>query len=228
VPPRIVRDVHEARPRRIHHLLQHRAPFVVVALVPHHLEPDVRPVEAPRQHEGVVHAEAFDDVGAHGAGAGGCERDHGRVPEALDDLVETEVVGAEVVPPRRDAVGLVDREERDSPSGQSVDDRVLGELLGGQEHEAGLPALDIGPRRVILGLGVGGVDGCGDPTVVVAERAHLVVLQRDQRGDHHSDAAEHGSGELVDGRFSVARGHHGQHVPTGCRCAHRLELAVAQ
>jgi hypothetical protein len=92
---------------------------------------DVRPVEAGDEHPAVLEAEALDDVAAGGLVGGGGERHARDVREALVEDGDLEVVGAEVVAPLGDAVGLVDREEaQPRAAGQQV-------LEGGQDEALG-------------------------------------------------------------------------------------------
>ncbi len=73
---------------------------------------DVRPVEAGDETGGAVQAEALADVPARlriGGGGQGEER-HRR--KELAQAAELEILGAKIVPPLRDAVRLVDGEQR--------------------------------------------------------------------------------------------------------------------
>src|SRR5947199_216237 len=85
--------------------------------------------------------------------------------ERLDHRPEREVVGPEVVAPFRDAVRLVDDEQRRPRLAHALEDLLVGELLGREQHELdrallglleGLLALALGQRRVDqLGLALG-------------------------------------------------------------------------
>ena len=72
---------------------------------------DVRAVEARDQELGVVHPEAFRDVGADARGGGGGQRHEGDLGQVLAERPEGQVVGPELVPPLRDAVRLVHGDE---------------------------------------------------------------------------------------------------------------------
>ncbi len=74
---------------------------------------DVRAVEARHEDPRVVEREALDDLGARLRIGGGGERDARHVREALVQQRKLQVLGPEVVAPLRDAVRLVDREQRD-------------------------------------------------------------------------------------------------------------------
>lgn len=184
-----------------------------VVLVPLDGEVDVRPVESADQHARVVEAEPFDDVRSHGRRAGGRQRDHGRMPQRRDHRPELQVVGTEVVPPRRDAVGLIDDEQGHPERFQLGEDLGLGELLGGEEHELGATRRDRLPGAFVRGTRVGGVHRDGG---ALADRGlevtHLVGLQRDERRDHERRSVEEVRGDLVDRRLAVPGRHDREHV----------------
>ena len=71
-----------------------------------------------------------NDVGPHSWGGGGRECHHGHAGELLPQLAQPLVVGAEVVAPLADAVGLVDHEP-----GESV--ARVQRVEGGEEAIAG-------------------------------------------------------------------------------------------
>ena len=77
----------------------------------------------------VAHVEPLDDLVPHGARGGGREGQHRRVAESVDDGAEAQVVGTEVVAPRRDAVRLVDDDLRDPLLAEARDDLVAGQLF---------------------------------------------------------------------------------------------------
>ena len=60
----------------------------------------------------------------------GRAREDARRPQARQELADAQVVGPEVVAPLRDAVGLVDRDERHVAPGERLDERARGEALG--------------------------------------------------------------------------------------------------
>ena len=85
--------------------------------------------------------QALLDLVAHRRRSGGGERGDGRVAELLADLAEAQVVGAEVVAPGGDAVGLVHHEQRDVQGGEPLHGFGLGQLLGREEEEGRLAPL---------------------------------------------------------------------------------------
>lgn len=116
--------------------------LVVVADRPLDGQVQVRPVEAHDHAHGVAHPEVPHDVVPDRPARGGGERERRWVAEAFDDLPEPDVVGPEVVPPRGNAMRLVDDEQaRRSPfePGEHV---VLDQLLRRQEEVPGLALFD--------------------------------------------------------------------------------------
>ncbi len=74
---------------------------------------DVGPVEARHEHARVGERQPFDDLGPReGIGSGG-ERDARHCRIALVQHRQAEILGPEIVAPLRNAVRLVDREQRD-------------------------------------------------------------------------------------------------------------------
>ena len=215
-----------------------------------HLQPDVGPVEAVDQHQRVLHAQALLDFVAHRGRGGGGEADDGRVAQLPADLAEAQVVGAEVVAPRGDAVRLVHHEQRDVQGREPLHGFGLGQLLGRQEDEDGVAAFGGFPGGVHLGIAAAGVDGDGGfPAEVFQQAVQLVLLQGDQRGNDDGGTGRRAPdfrrgrrallvpamvsvqvqrGHLVDGRLAVAGGHHGEDVPAGGKGAHSGELAVPE
>jgi len=97
--------------------------------VPHDVEVQVGPVEAAGDDQRLTQPEPLDDVVPHGRRRRRGEGEDGRVAETVDGVPEAQVVGAEVMSPGRDAVGLVHDHERRRGLGQPLDDVLLGELL---------------------------------------------------------------------------------------------------
>src|SRR5438094_9936231 len=75
-------------------------------------EHEVRAAEGALEAVGLHHAELADDVADHAASGGGGEGEDGDAAELLLESLELPVGGPEVVAPLRDAVRLVDDDER--------------------------------------------------------------------------------------------------------------------
>src|ERR1700730_5282669 len=81
-----------------------------VGLSPHG-EMDVRPVEGPDENARLGGKQLADDVRARWRVGGGRHGDELKIADRLRRLREAEIFGPEIVPPSRDAMGLVDGED---------------------------------------------------------------------------------------------------------------------
>ena len=123
---------------------------------------------------------------------------------------------------------LVDDEQRDAGGPQRLDDLVVGQLLGGEEHVLGAAVAQLLPRPAGLRRPLRGVDHHGVGRLGVGEALALVALQGDQRGDDHRRAVQQQGGHLVDRRLAGAGGQHGEHVAAVGERLHRRQLLGAQ
>ena len=129
------------------------------------LEADLGPVEAGDHDPRVAHAEPLDDLGADRRGGGGGERQHGRVAELLDDAAQPQVVGAEVVAPRGDAVRLVDDEQRRAwPRPRASTTSGLASCSGARKRKRTVPSPQALERLALVagrqrGVELGGAAG---------------------------------------------------------------------
>jgi hypothetical protein len=89
---------------------------------------------------GGVQAELGDDVVLHEGRGGRGEGDDRRGAQGGQALAEQAVVRAEVVAPLRDAVGLVDGDERGRAPGEHLREAGHAQALGRDEQEVEAPA----------------------------------------------------------------------------------------
>ena len=169
------------------------------------LEAEVLAIEAGHKAPGLGGPQLVQDVvGDLGGGRRG-ERDGGHALEGLPHRAQPQVIGAEVVAPLADAVGLVDRQQRHVGLAHGAHEAV-GEALGRHvdqlvcavDHRGcAVPAFV--PRQARVderGANALGVEGI-----------HLVLHQRDERRHHQGRPLERQCGQLVAERLSMARGH---------------------
>ena len=204
-------------------------PVLLVRRRPSDREGQVGPVEAGGHAQRVAQAEARHDVGGHTRGRRCC-RGHDR-PRAQPPggIRQPEVVGPEVVPPLGHAVRLVDHEQPHPGGFEALDEPGRGETLRRDVQEAQLPARRGGDRGRVVGGVPLRVDHRGELAEPArAERVHLVLHERDQRGDDHREVVPHQGGQLIAERFARAGGHDHQHVAVVERGLARLPLPSAE
>ena len=90
---------------------------------------DVRSVEARHEMSGFGELEPLGDLGVRRCGRGRGQRDAGHIRPYLVQHRQLQIVGTEVVAPLRDAVRLVDREQRDAATLQQPPGARDGQTL---------------------------------------------------------------------------------------------------
>src|SRR5690606_32298278 len=166
-------------------------------------------VEAAAQDEGggvVAGLQLFGDVaGAAGVGGGGGGQHRDAGGQFAQQGADAPVVGAEVVAPVGDAVGLVDDDQSGS-GGQAGQDAVaeLGvvEAFGADQQHVDGALGDRGVGALPL-LGVGAVDGVSADSGAFGG-GDLVAHQRQQRGDDDGGPGSRGAAQR--GGHEVDRG----------------------
>ncbi len=201
---------------------------------PHHAQPQRLAVERAAQHRDVP-SELDGDVVGHplvGGGGGGQHRD--AVGELGQQRADPAVVGAEVVAPVGDAVGLVDDEQsagRGQPRQHLVAEPWVVEPLRADQEDVDLTRRDRLVDRLPL-LDVGRVDGDrADPGALGGR--DLVAHQREQRRDDDGRAgpllAQEQRGDEVDRRLAPPGAlHHQRPAAFEDQRLDRAPLVVAQ
>ena len=171
---------------------------------------------------GVLRPELAHDVLPHFRRCRRRERDRRRVAEVLAHLLHAEVARAEVVPPLAHAVRLVHREEGDADRGDALERAAEVEALRGDVEHLQLAALRAREAVGDLARGERGVqEGRREPAR--RERVHLVLHERDQRGDDDGQLRQEQRRHLVAERLPAAGGEHDERVPAG---EHRRDRAL--
>ena len=134
------------------------------------------------------------------------EGDDGRGTEGREEVAEGAIVGAKVVAPGGDAVGLVDCYEAGLFPGEHLGEVGDAHALGRDEKE-----LEGAVEVVAAGLpcfvaGEAGVDA-GDAEAGGGEFGGLVVHEGNEGGDDEGSAAAGDGGKLVAEGFSCSGGH---------------------
>ncbi len=137
---------------------------------------DVRSIEARGEDCGRVELEPRDDLVSCRRRRGRGERHPRHAREAALELVQREVVLAKVVAPLRDAVRLVDRDQRQPHAGEQLERLLLHETLGRDIEELQRAALQVGDHALLLGVRERRVQERG-AHARVAQRADLILHQ---------------------------------------------------
>ncbi len=194
----------------------------------HHREGEVGPVEARRHAHRVAQAQAPLHVSGHLRGGGGRGAHDGPRAQPPRGVGQAEVVGAEVVPPLRDAVGLVDHEQAHARVAHRVEERPRREPLGRHVEQAQLAARGGGQGRAVLRARALRVDQTDPRAGHRGQALDLVLHERDQRRDDQRQVIAHQGGKLIAQRLARAGGHDDQRVAVGQGRLHRLALAGAE
>ena len=212
--------------------LDHRVGLVVAATDSRDREVQVRPVEAADVQRRRRQRQLMRDVAPDLRRGRRGERRHPRGPEQLQRLAEPAIVGTEIVPPLRDTVSLIDRDEAEPArrGAQRIDETRAAKPLRRDIDEGVDPGPDpLDDLALLLGAGRRGQRHRGH--AMRAQRVDLVLHQRDQRRDHQRDVAalrQDHRRKLITQRFSSAGRHHRHHRPTGQHVADHVGLARAQ
>ena len=193
-----------------------------------HVEEEVRPVKARDQHVRLVEAQQADDVLAHlGRGRGGEGRDDGTPGQGADAGRYLEVAGSEILAPVGDAVRLVHGDERDLGPAERIGKGGALQPLGRYVEQAvDIPAQAAEHLAVLLRAQAAVEAGGGDARA--AQGVHLVLHQRDERGDHQRQPRQQHGRELIAQRLAPAGGHDAETVAPGEYVVHQPLLTRAE
>ena len=151
---------------------------------------------------GLAGEKFFDDVGA--GRRIGRRRDRDELEIIADRSRrpgEAKIFGPEIMPPLRDAMRLVDGEDRGSRGAEKVWRIRTREPLRGDIEEAIAAAPEPSFDRRIVFAAVGGIQGGGGDTARLQLR-DLVAHQRDQRRDDDGEPLPEDRGQLIEKRFA--------------------------
>jgi len=155
---------------------------------------------------GLGEPQPFDDVGPGLGIGGGGEGDQRHLGEEAPQAAELHVFGPEIMPPLGDAVGFVNGKEGDLHLLQPLQEGIAHQTF--RRHIEQLQLAVVQPRQHLacLAFGKGGVVA-GRGNAVGYEGVHLVLHQRDQRGDDDADAGTVQGRDLVAERLAAAGRH---------------------
>ena len=126
-------------------------------------------------------------------------------------LADAQVIGAEIMAPLADAMRLVHGDQRHADAPQHAQRRPRSQPFGRDIQQLEPPGLQRIPHfgGLFLGIARGQRPGLYPG---LAQRAHLVAHQRDQRRNHQRHPVAHQRGQLETQRLAATRGHDRQHV----------------
>ena len=192
-----------------------------------HRERDVRAVEAEHELLDLAAEKLLRDVLARHLVGGRGQRGDRHPGEALAQPAQLRVLGAKRRAPLRDAVGLIDREQRDRQPRKRREHALGHQPFRGHVEQPRLARRGASPRRHVPGALIARVDPvCRDAGEL--ERRDLVPHQRHQRRHHHRETVTDQRRHLEAQRLSRARRHHGQHVAPRQQCLDHCLLARAE
>ncbi len=184
--------------------------FAAAGLGPH-CQPQVRAIEAVHEHRRLA-AEQFPlDIRARRAVRRGGERDGLHGAELRLHRAERRIFRAEVVAPLRDAMRLVDRQQRDLGALEELEGVGFEQTLRRDINEPQRAAGNVVDDRPVLLRIVGGVER-GGRDAITAQLRDLVAHQRDQRRHHDGEAVAQQRRQLIAQRFAAAGRHHREHI----------------
>ncbi len=176
-----------------------------------HRQTQVGPIEPVDEHRRPAAEQLCHNIGARsGIGRRG-ERDRLHAAEVGLHRAERRVFGAKIVAPLRNAMRLVDRQQRNLGALEELERLGSHQPFGRDIDETQLAARDPLEHRPVLGGVVRGVEARRG-NAIAAQLRHLIAHQRDQRRHHDGQAVAEQCRKLVAQRLAAAGRHHRQHV----------------
>ena len=188
---------------------------------------DVGAVETGGEHAPIVEAQALDDVALGGLIRGGGDGDAGHRRETVLEHRELEVLGPEVVAPLRDAMGLVDGEQREFAAPQMVEKRGHEQPLGRDVDEIERAGAHLGFGAQRFAVRQRRVER-GGAHAELRERLDLVAHERDQRRHHDRDTGPAQRRNLIAQRLAEAGRHQHQRIAAGDDVVDNLGLEAPE
>ena len=143
------------------------------------------------------------------------------------EAVEGAVFGPEIMAPLRNAMGLVDGDQREARGFQPVEGLGLQQRFRSHVEEVQLAPLDIAPEQILFRAPEPGIErrrlDAGLP-----ERRHLVFHQRNEGRDDEADARAHQRRDLVAERLASAGRHQDEGVIARDHMLDDLPLPLAE
>ena len=187
----------------------------------------VRPMETGDEGLRLLHLQRAQDVVARARIGGRGQRDARHAGELLGQTRKPAVLRAELVSPLRDAMRLVDREQRQPQPRQPLQRAVGQQPLRRDVQQVELLLDQVARDAARLGRIEIRMQRAGRHAEL-AQRRDLVVHQRDQRRDHHRGAGPAQRRHLEADALAAAGRRQHQRVAAGDDVAHHLLLLAAK
>ncbi len=200
---------------------------VARAVLGDHAVEEVRPVEAGGEDRRRCEMQPLGDVAPSRPVGGGGQRDQRGIGKTLLEDAERLVVAAEIVAPLRDAMRLVDREQRDLDAVQQVEAMRHHQPLRRDVEQVEPAVADRALDRSRLAGRQSGIERRG-PHPGLPQRVDLVLHQRDQRRHHDAEPGAQQRRHLIAQRFAAARRHQHDRIAAGRDVRDDLLLLAAK
>ena len=175
-----------------------------------------------------MQGQLLDDVAADAVGGRGRQGDGGRIAQQAAEIAQPGVIGAKIVPPLADAMGLVDRQQLQPHRPHRLEEPPAAEPLRHHVDQAELAGRHPVEPGVLLGHRQRAVDE-RDRQAQRLELIDLVLHQGDQRRDHQRQAVQdHGRRQLVAEALAAAGGHDAEAIPPGQHGGNHLLLPMPE
>ena len=176
-----------------------------------HGQAQVGPVEAVHEYRRRPRKELFENVGSRRGIRRGGESDGLHAAQRGLNGAERRVFRTKIVAPLRDAVRLVDGEQRDLGAREQAERFRLHQAFGRHIDETQFTARDAVEDQTVLGWIVRRVERRGGDAVA-AELRDLIAHERNQRRHDDGDAVAKQRRKLVAQRLAASRRHDRENV----------------
>ena len=163
------------------------------------------------------------DFRDHRRSSCGCESKHTLDSEFFRQGGEAQIFGAEIVPPLRDTVSLVDRKQTDLRTLDLSHECLTHESLGRNVEQLKCAAHHTLIHRGHLGGRESRIQPCSRDSPR-HKHIHLILHQRYERRDDQREPLQQNSGKLVAKRFPAAGGKNRQSRASLQQSLHNLTL----
>ena len=162
-------------------------------------------------------------VGQHLRRGGGRQRQHPLGAAQLGELRQPQIVGPEVVPPFRDAMGFIHGKQRDPRPLNGLAEPFVDEPFRRDVQQPQPARANLVHHGPVLVQGQRGIEPPrGDAPS--HQRVDLILHQGDQRRNDQRQARQQQGGNLVAERFAAAGREHGRRRSPGQQVANRVLL----